>query len=48
VLHDRDSVFSRELDTAVTRLGVRVLRTPVRAPRANASVAVFAGSVWIS
>lgn len=36
VLHDRDSIFSRELDKAVTRLGVRVLRTPVRAPQANA------------
>jgi putative transposase len=36
VLHDRDSIFSRKLDKAVTRLGVRVLRTPVRAPKANA------------
>jgi putative transposase len=36
VLHDRDSIFSRKLDKAVTRLGVGVLRTPVRAPRANA------------
>ena len=36
VLHDRDSIFSRALDKAVTGLGVRVLRTPVRAPKANA------------
>ena len=35
VLHDRDSIFSQELDKAVTRLGVRVLRTPVRAPTAS-------------
>ena len=28
VLHDRDSIFSQELDKAVTQLGVRVLRTP--------------------
>ena len=52
VLHDRDSIFSQELDKAVAKLGVKVLRTPVRAPTANAfcdvSGAVFAGSVWIS
>jgi len=36
VLRDRDSIFSQELDKAVTQLGVRVLRTPVRAPMANA------------
>jgi hypothetical protein len=48
VLHDRDHTFSRELDKAVTRLGVRVLRTPVRMPTANVSGAVFGGSVWIS
>jgi len=36
VIHDRDSIFSSELDKAVTAMGVRVLRTPVRAPQANA------------
>ena len=35
VIHDRDSIFSQELDRGVTALGVRVLRTPVRAPKAN-------------
>ena len=35
VLHDRDSIFFRALDKAVTGLGVRVLHTPVRAPKAN-------------
>jgi len=35
VIHDRDSIFSRELDKEVNALGVRVLRTPVRAPKAN-------------
>ena len=33
VIHDRDSIFSKELDRGVTDLGVRVLRTPVRAPQ---------------
>jgi transposase InsO family protein len=36
VIHDRDSIFSNELDKAVTAMGVRVLRTPVRSPQANA------------
>jgi len=35
ILHDRDSIFSPCLDAAVTAMGVRVLRTPVRAPLAN-------------
>jgi len=35
-LHDRDRVYSRWLDAAVAAMGVRVLRTPVQAPRANA------------
>jgi len=45
VLHDRDSIFSRELDKAVTKLGVRVLRTPVRAPMANAFCERLGGSL---
>ncbi len=45
VLHDRDSIFSRELDKAVTRLGVRVLRTPVQAPEANAYCERLGGSL---
>src|SRR5215471_15513885 len=35
VIHDRDSIFSADLDKSLTNLGVRVLRTPVRAPKAN-------------
>ena len=36
LIHDRDGIFSRELDKAVTAMGVRILKTPVRAPKANA------------
>jgi transposase InsO family protein len=36
VLHDRDSIYSPWLDAGVTAMGVRVLRTPVRSPLANA------------
>jgi transposase InsO family protein len=33
VIHDRDRIYSRDLDQAVEAMGVRVLRTPVRAPK---------------
>jgi putative transposase len=35
VIHDRDRIYSKELDKTVEALGVKVLRTPVRAPKAN-------------
>ena len=45
MIHDRDSIFSKELDRHVTNLGVRVLRTPVRAPRASAVCERLGGSL---
>jgi len=36
VLHDRDRIYSMELDTAVKSMGVDILKTPFRAPQANA------------
>ena len=36
LLHDRDSIFSRELDQHVQNLGLRVLKTPPQCPQANA------------
>ena len=45
VIHDRDSIFSKALDKRVTDLGVRVLRTPVRAPMANSVCERFGGSL---
>jgi putative transposase len=36
LIHDRDAIFSRELDQRVRHLGLRVLKTPVRSPQANA------------
>ena len=29
LVHDRDSIFSNDLDQAVTAMGVRILKTPV-------------------
>ena len=45
VLHDQDSIFSRELDQKVTTMGVRVLQTPVRAPEANSICERFGGTL---
>ena len=45
VIHDRDSIFSKRLDKGVTDLGVRVLRTPVRAPMANSICERFGGTL---
>ncbi len=36
LIHDRDAIFSQALDQSIRHLGVRVLRTPARAPQANA------------
>jgi putative transposase len=36
LLHDRDAVFSAELDGSIQRLGLRVLKSPPRSPKANA------------
>jgi putative transposase len=36
LLHDRDAIFSAELDESIQRLGLRVLKSPPRSPKANA------------
>jgi transposase InsO family protein len=36
VLHDRDSIYSAELDSALKAMSLRILKTPFRAPQANA------------
>jgi hypothetical protein len=36
LIHDRDSIFAKDVDQGLANLGVRVLRPPVRAPKANA------------
>jgi putative transposase len=45
VVHDRDSIFASEVDQGLTHLGVRVLRTPVRAPKANSVCERLGGSL---
>lgn len=35
LIHDRDCIFSADLDRTVENLGLRVLKTPYRSPKAN-------------
>jgi hypothetical protein len=44
VIHDRDAKFSRAFDALFYREGMRVIRTPVKAPNANAHVERWVGS----
>jgi putative transposase len=36
LLHDRDSIFSAQLDQHIRNMGLRVLKTPPQSPQANA------------
>lgn len=45
LIHDRDSIFSLELDKAVAAMGVRILRTPLRSPQANARCERVVGTI---
>ena len=45
LIHDRDRIYSRELDSGLNAMGVRILRTPFRAPQANAFCERLAGTL---
>src|SRR5437867_12884406 len=44
IIHDRDSIYSRNLDSSLRTLGLRVLKTPYRSPQANAFCERLIGS----
>jgi hypothetical protein len=44
IIHDRDSILSSGLDQSVKDVGVEVLRTAVRKPKANAICERWAGT----
>ena len=45
LIHDRDAIFSGDLDRELQAFGVKVLRTPVQAPKANAYCERLVGTV---
>ena len=45
VIHDRDSIFAAEVDGQLKAFGLRVLRTPARAPQANSYCERLVGTV---
>ncbi len=48
LIHDRDSKFSRAFDAVFRGERIRVIRTPLRAPNANAHIERWVGSVGAS
>ena len=45
LIHDRDSIFSESIDGELKGFGVRVLKTPARAPQANAFCERLIGTI---
>jgi putative transposase len=45
VIHDRDSIYSEGVDRTLAAMGLTVLRTPVRAPQANAYCGRLVGTI---
>jgi hypothetical protein len=45
LIHDRDAKFPRAFDTLLASENIKVIRTPVRAPNANAHMERWVGSV---
>ena len=44
IIHDRDRIYSGDLDAALTTLGLTVLKTPPKSPKANAICERWIGS----
>ena len=45
LIHDRDKIYSRELDSGLKAMGLRILKTPFRPPQANAYCERLVGSI---
>lgn len=45
LIHDRDSIYAAEVDSALTSTGLCVLKTPFRAPKANAYCERLIGTI---
>jgi putative transposase len=45
LMHDRNSVYSSDLDSALEAMDLRILKTPMRAPQANAFCERLIGTI---
>jgi len=45
LIHDRDNIYSRDLDLAIESMGMKILKTPVKAPTANAYCERLIGTI---
>ena len=45
LLHDRDSIFAKHLDESVNRLGIEVLKSPPRCPKADSICERLIGTI---
>jgi transposase InsO family protein len=45
VIHDHDSIYSENVDLTIVAMGLTALKTPVRAPQANASCERLIGTI---
>jgi putative transposase len=45
LIHDRDGIYSADLDSGLRSMGLAVLKTPVRAPQANAFCERLIGTI---
>jgi len=45
LIHDRDSIYSSEFDSALKAMDLKILKTPFRAPQANAFCERLIGTI---
>src|SRR5208283_2067573 len=45
LIHDHNRIYSRELDSGLKAMGLRILKSPLRAPQANADCERLVGSI---
>ena len=45
LIHDRDAIYARHLDSSIRALGLEVLRTPIASPKANAICERLIGTI---